>query len=153
MQRATEVASGSYLPGFVSIVWVGGDSAAATIGGGGHHDEQLLRMHFIDIPSSFQNQIGGDTGDIGLQFKYQFDKNVYGELELLSDPHGRLSSQVSLGGIYETGNWRFRPEASLLWKETAYNSYYYGLTLEPINAGVDIKFGSTASYHVASHLE
>ena len=112
----------------------------------------LMRMHFIDIPSSFQNQIGGDTGDIGLHLKYQFDKNVYAELEVLSDPHGRISSQASLGGIYEVGNWRFRPEASLLWKETAYNSYYYGLTLEPINAGGDIKFGGTASYHVISNL-
>ena len=112
----------------------------------------LLRMHFIDIPSSFQNQTGGDTGDVGLQLRYQFDENYYSKLEILSDPHGRISSKAALGGDYKTGNWRFRPEASLLWKETAYNSYYYGLTMEPINAGVDIKLGGVASYHVASNL-
>ena len=112
----------------------------------------LVRMHFIDIPSSFQNQIGGDTGDIGFQFKYQLDEKVYSELELLSDPDGRMSSLVSVGGVYKYDNWSFRPEASLLWKESDYNSYYYGLTLESINAGVDLKLGASASYHVTSNL-
>lgn len=112
----------------------------------------LVRMHFIDIPSSFQNQIGGDTGDIGFQFKYQLDENVYSELELLSDPDGRMSSLVSVGGVYKYDNWSFRPEVSLLWKESDYNSYYYGLTLESINAGVDLKLGASASYHVTSNL-
>ncbi|MCW8330924.1 MipA/OmpV family protein [Photobacterium sp. SDRW27] len=112
----------------------------------------LLRMHFIDIPSSFQNQIGGDTGDLGFQFKYQFDDGLYSTLELLSDPDGRISSLASLGGVYLHGNWGIRPEASLLWKESAYNSYYYGLTFESINAGVDLKFGASASYHVTSNL-
>ncbi|WP_428454362.1 MipA/OmpV family protein [Photobacterium kasasachensis] len=112
----------------------------------------LVRMHFIDIPSSFQNQIGGDTGDIGFQLKYHFDDNLYSELELLTDPDGRISSQASVGGIYSYGDWRFRPEASLLWKESDYNSYYYGLTLESINAGADLKLGASGSYHVTSNL-
>lgn len=112
----------------------------------------LVRMHFIDIPSSFQNQIGGDTGDVGFQLKYQFEDNLYSQFDVLSDPDGRFSSMATLGAIYQTGNWRFRPQASLNWKESAYNSYYYGLNIEPINAGVDIKLGASVSYHVASNL-
>ncbi|MGF1726418.1 MipA/OmpV family protein [Photobacterium nomapromontoriensis] len=112
----------------------------------------LLRMHFIDIPSSFQNQIGGDTADYGLQYKYRWDQDYYSDIELLFDVDGRASSQISLAGEFHYDSWRLRPELSLIWKSREYNSYYYGLTVESIDAGVDAKLGVGASYHVASNL-
>ncbi|MCQ1060009.1 MipA/OmpV family protein [Photobacterium sp. ZSDE20] len=112
----------------------------------------LIRMHFIDIPSSFQNEIGGDTADYGFQYKYRWDENTYTDVELLTDPDGRLSSQFSIGGDYQYNDWRFLPKASLIWKDSDYNSYYYGLNLEDIDSGVDFKMGSAFSYHVTSNL-
>ncbi|MGR5061924.1 MipA/OmpV family protein [Photobacterium sp. DNB22_13_2] len=112
----------------------------------------LIRMHFIDIPSSFQNEIGGDTADYGFQYKYFWDDNYYTDLELLTDPDGRLSSQFSIGGDYQYNDWRFLPKASLIWKDSDYNSYYYGLNFEDIDSGVDFKMGSAFSYHVTSNL-
>ncbi|WP_428458963.1 MipA/OmpV family protein [Photobacterium makurazakiensis] len=112
----------------------------------------FTRLHFIDIPSSFQNEIGGDTADFGLQYKYRWDETTYSNLELLSDPDGRISSQATLGTKFRVDNWTLKPEASLIWKESKYNSYYYGLNQESINAGVDVRFGVNAAYHVASNL-
>ncbi|WEM43987.1 MipA/OmpV family protein [Photobacterium sp. DA100] len=112
----------------------------------------LIRMHFIDIPSSFQNEIGGDTADFGLQYKYRWDENYYTDFELLSDPDGRFSSQFSIGGDYQFDDWRILPKASLLWKDSDYNSYYYGLNFEDISSGVDLRVGSAFSYHVTSNL-
>ncbi|PSW14839.1 MltA-interacting MipA family protein [Photobacterium sanctipauli] len=112
----------------------------------------FTRLHFIDIPSSVQNDIGGDTADMGLQYKYLWTDDTYTEFELLSDPDGRLSSQFTLGSKYGVDNWQLRPELSLTWKETAYNSYYYGLNRESVHAGVDLRLGVAGSYHVASNL-
>ncbi|GHA41397.1 MipA/OmpV family protein [Photobacterium aphoticum] len=112
----------------------------------------LVRMHFIDIPSSFQNQIGGDTADLGFQLKYKWDDEYYSKFDLLNDPEGRFKAQASLGADVTIDNWRILPEVSAIFKGDRYNSYYYGLGLEPIDAGMDIKAGVGASYHVASHL-
>ncbi|KLV03788.1 MltA-interacting MipA family protein [Photobacterium aquae] len=112
----------------------------------------LLRMHFIDIPSSFQNQIGGDTADYGLQYRYLWGETYSAELELLSDPSGRMSTQAVFQGDYLLGDWRLKPELSAIWKDRDYNSYYYGLQQEEIGAGVDVKAGGSAAYHVTSNL-
>ncbi|MGF1686863.1 MipA/OmpV family protein [Photobacterium japonica] len=111
----------------------------------------LLRMHFIDIPSSFQNQIGGDTTDLGLQVKYSWD-DYYAQFDVLNDPDGRFSGQATLGADLMFDNWRVLPEVSAIVKSERYNSYYYGLNLEPIDAGIDIKAGVGGSYHVTSQL-
>ncbi|PSW06352.1 MltA-interacting MipA family protein [Photobacterium lipolyticum] len=112
----------------------------------------LLRLHFIDIPSSYQNQIGGDSGDGGLQLKFQLDDSLYSELDFMFDPDMRFHSVATVGGRYKNGNWLVHPKASLIWKESDYNSYYYGLNRETIDSGISLRLGANARYHVASNL-
>ncbi|GAL03684.1 hypothetical protein JCM19237_6578 [Photobacterium aphoticum] len=73
-------------------------------------------MHFIDIPSSFQNQIGGDTADLGFQLKYKWDDEYYSKFDLLNDPEGRFKAQASLGADVTIDNWRILPEVSAIFK-------------------------------------
>jgi len=112
----------------------------------------LIRMHFIDLPSSFQNEIGGDSGDGGLQFKFNIDETIYSKVDLMFDSSMRFHSVATIGARYDEGNWLVQPSASLIWKESDYNSYYYGLNHESIDGGIDLRLGTTARYHVASNL-
>ena len=112
----------------------------------------LIRTHFIDIPSSLQNSIGGDTADFGLQMRHYWKENLYTELDLLSDPDGRMHGVASIGSHIETGRWLLRPKASLMWRDADYNSYYYGQDTLNLGGGVDAKVGMAARYHVYKNL-
>ncbi|WP_448211078.1 MipA/OmpV family protein [Colwellia sp. MEBiC06753] len=112
----------------------------------------ILRNHFIDIPSSFQNRIGGDTTDFGLQFRYQINQNLFTEVELMSDPKELFHSVMSVEGKFQPGNWLLQPKVSFAWREADYNNYYYNLADERIGAGVDTKIGIAARYHWFDNL-
>ncbi|OAN17938.1 MltA-interacting MipA family protein [Photobacterium jeanii] len=112
----------------------------------------VLRMHFIDIPAAYQNQIGGDTGMGGLQFRYQWDENVYGFAEVVTDPEAHMQANLQVGAKYELGDWYLHPSATLINKTDDYNSHYYGINREKLESGTDIKVGSKVRYHVASNF-
>jgi len=45
----------------------------------------LGRLHFVDIPKNYQNQMQGDNTDAGVQAGYKPQDWPYLELELMSD--------------------------------------------------------------------
>ncbi|MGR5129940.1 MipA/OmpV family protein [Photobacterium swingsii] len=112
----------------------------------------VLRMHFIDIPAIYQNSIGGDTGMGGIQLRYQWDDNVYGFAEVVTDPDAHFQANLEVGAKYEVGDWYFHPSATLINKTSDYNTHYYGFNKESIGGGSDIKFGGKVRYHVTSNL-
>lgn len=117
-----------------------------------HEVNFIIRNHFIDIPSSLQNSIGGDTTDFGFQYKYQWSDNVFTAIDLMTDPEGTIHSIGRVGGRYENGDWLLQPELSLSWRSAEYNSLYYNLGDERIGAGVDTEIGVAARYHWFDNL-
>ncbi|QOL25074.1 MipA/OmpV family protein [Thalassotalea sp. LPB0316] len=120
-----------------------------------HDDLELnaiIRNHFIDIPSSLQNSIGGDTTDYGAQLRYQLNDTYYTELDLMTDPNGTFHTVGSIGAQYHRGNWLVRPKASVSWRNKKYNNLYYNLGDETLDSGFDTKVGFAARYHVFDNL-
>ncbi len=115
----------------------------------------LMRLRFVDIPSSEQNSNGGDAVDFGGQLRYFFDENWYFDAELMADDEFRFHSNLRISGELEYGDWALKPHVRLRYKEADFNSQYYtfsDITGEKVGGGVDLNLGIDARYHVYSNL-
>jgi outer membrane protein len=124
----------------------------------------VARMRFIDIPAEYQNDIGGDTGDIGLLLDYDVDENWTLSLDWMIDRESTWHSNLVAQGEYAWGDFILSPKVGMRYKSSSFNSLYYGLepldvTVDGINytgesagSGIDYNVGLQASYHVASNL-
>lgn len=112
----------------------------------------ITRMHFVDIPEKYQNEVQADTNDVGVQLQYKMKNDQFIDLEVMNDLHGRPFSNLRYSAYFENGSFEYRPYAQLQWNTSKYNSYYYGLGLEDISSGIDTLFGIDAKYHVWSNL-
>ena len=112
----------------------------------------LGRMHFFDIPKSYQNRIQGDNVDWGFQARYQPFPLTYLDLELLSDWQKNVSSNARLALDLYQGGFHFDPYFELKLKGNSYNSTYFGLTQQEVKAGIDMSVGIIADYHVLSNF-
>lgn len=115
----------------------------------------LARLRYVDLPAYVQNANEGDSSDFGLQLRYQFDENWHADTELMTDSEYRLHGNFKVAGEFEQGSWNVRPHLTLRYKEADFNSAYYAFsdrTGDRIGAGVDVKLGVDARYHVVSNL-
>ncbi|WP_171366182.1 MipA/OmpV family protein [Vibrio coralliilyticus] len=115
----------------------------------------LMRLRFVDIPSSEQNSNGGDAVDFGGQLRYFLDDDWYLDAELMTDDEFRFHSNLSISGEFEYGDWELKPHARLRYKDADFNSQYYtfsDVTKEKVGGGVDLNVGIDARYHVYSNL-
>ncbi len=125
----------------------------------------ISRLRFIDFPEQYQNAIGGDTADLGLQLKYQADENWTVRGEWMTDRDSNWHANLEARGRYATGDFIFEPKFRMRYKSDNFNSLYYGLEPldleaddgrvfrgESIDDGIDYSIGVNASYHVASNL-
>lgn len=128
------------------------------IEGGGHlyKDDQLefnlfSRLRFVDIPAQYQNQLQLDTFDIGIQTRYDLDEHNRFHVELMSDTKRNLYGNLRYSYLYENGAWELRPSAELMIKSSGFNTLYYGLDREHVDAGTSVKAGLAVRYHVISN--
>lgn len=115
----------------------------------------LMRLRFVDIPASAQNALQGDTFDFGAQLRYQIDQQWHLDSELMSDSDSRIHANLTASGYYEFGDWELEPHLTVRYKGADFNSEYYAFSRqanEQIGAGVDVKLGVSARYHVYSNL-
>lgn len=115
----------------------------------------VARMRFFDIPAEYQNQVQGDTIDLGMQWRANITDDHFFDVELFSDLEGNPYGNVSSSWYHQTGNWEFMPRLSLRYKSAAFNSRYYALedvTNERIGAGFEFNANIEARYHVTSNL-
>lgn len=110
----------------------------------------LGRTHFFDFPARYQNLIQGDTVDWGVQLRYRPTDYAFLDLEALSDTDGHSSAIVSLQTAIDKRRWNVSSGIDLRYRTSHYNSYFWGLTLEDVAAGVDVSLGSNAYFHVGS---
>ncbi|MFA0357716.1 MipA/OmpV family protein [Vibrio breoganii] len=112
----------------------------------------LGRLRFVDIPAEIQNEFGADALDLGVRSEYQYDENWYAYSELMTDTDGEWYIQAGTEGEYYFGDFTVQPHASLRLKSSDFNTKYYALNAEDIDAGVDYFVGVRANYHVVSNL-
>lgn len=110
------------------------------------------RMHFFDIPAEFQNEIQGDRPDWGVQVRYRPWTRSWLDFELLSDLDGHSSTRVRVGTRWFPGRFRAEAFADAAYRTSHYNSFFWGLTQEKVDGGVDLTGGINAYYHLISSL-
>jgi outer membrane protein len=110
------------------------------------------RLRFFDIPRDYQNEIQGDTGMFGLQARYTSFGPWHLDFEVLSDLKGHEIVNARLGGIWEDRRWTLRAYGQAQYKTSKFNSYYFGLDQEHVGSGVELGFGASILYSVASNF-
>jgi len=115
----------------------------------------IARMRFFDIPAEYQNQVQGDTFDLGIQWRKTTEKNSFFDVELFSDLEGNPYGNVSKSWHFQYNSWEFMPKISARYKSASFNSHYFSLeqlTNQRIGAGVDLNANIETRYHVASNF-
>ncbi|GAD88734.1 hypothetical protein VHA01S_009_00210 [Vibrio halioticoli NBRC 102217] len=112
----------------------------------------LGRIRFVDIPAEIQNKYGADTLDLGLRAEYQFNEQWFAYTEAMSDTDGYWYTTLGAEANYKFGGLTLEPHASLRFKSSDFNTYYYALNTQDIDAGVDTFVGIRGYYHVVSNL-
>ena len=112
----------------------------------------ITRVHYVDIPEEYQNEIQADTNDIGLQGRYKISHDQFLDLELMSDLDGRTFSNLRYGASLKNASLDYKPYVQLQWNSSKYNSYYYGLDQEGVDSDFDTSIGINAKYHVISNF-
>jgi len=115
----------------------------------------IARLRFFDIPAEFQNQVQGDTVDLGMQWRKTFNNTNSFDVELFSDLQGNPYGNVSSSWYFQHNSWEFMPKISARLKSASFNSRYYALddlTNQRINAGVEFNVNIETRYHVASNF-
>lgn len=115
----------------------------------------IARMRFFDIPAEFQNQVQGDTIDLGLQWRKTTGNNSFWDVELFSDLEGNPYGNLSKSWYFQHNSWELMPKLSARYKSASFNSHYFALeqiTDQSIGAGIEINANVEARYHVASNF-
>jgi outer membrane protein len=112
----------------------------------------LGRAHYFDIPAEFQNQIQGDTIDLGLQFEWTPAPHLFLDLEGLTDTDGHASAVAKATYRLEGRRWYFRGGVQAQLKGSDYNSYFWGLTQEHVDGGVAFGGALKGYYDVVNSL-
>ncbi len=110
------------------------------------------RMHFFDIPTQYQNDIQGDRVDWGGQVRYRPWTDGALDFELLSDRDGNVSSNLRLENRWVTRALRLDAWGQASYKTSSYNTTFWGLEQENVDAGVDLTVGANGYLHVISSL-
>jgi len=118
----------------------------------------MARMRFFDIPAEYQNEVQGDTIDIGFQARKSFSENSFFDIEVFSDLEGNPYGNLSQSWYFQHDSWEFMPKVSARYKSASFNSHYYALsgiakiTEQSIGAGIEVNAGIETRYHVAKNF-
>jgi len=112
----------------------------------------LSSIRLLSIPEEYQNKVQGDSLDYGARFRWFQQDNIYVDLELLqnSDDGNLVNLRYSADLVF--GDTYFSPYGLVTYKESAFNSSYYGRDLEIIDPDVGATLGFDLKYHVYSNF-
>ena len=119
----------------------------------------IVRRRFVNIPRRMQNEYQEDALDVGGQWLHSFNDNQRLRVEALTETKARRNFYVGSDWFYSAGNLQIRPHAGLRYKNSNYNTYYYGLGFYPdaekerIGSGVDAEIGISLHYPIWGGLE
>jgi len=112
----------------------------------------LGRLRFVDIPQEYQNEIQADTIDLGLRLRLYANKHLTGDLELFSDDHGRIHSNLHMRYSYHSDDLELWPYVRLRYASSEFNDYYYGYDQTHVGSGTAFSIGLNARYHLWKNL-
>jgi outer membrane protein len=115
----------------------------------------MARMRFFDIPAEFQNQVQGDTIDLGIQWRKSSGKNTHLDIEIFSDLKGNPFANISKSWYFQHNSWEFMPKVTARYKSADFNSHYFSLeqiSQQRIGAGAEFNAKIETRYHVNTNF-
>ncbi len=123
-----------------------------------HNDWQLNvmgRMRFFDIPAEYQNEVQGDSIDLGVQWRKDVSNSSYIDAEIFSDFYGNYYANLSQSWYIKHNQWEFMPKVTARYKTASFNSRYFALeelTNERIGSGIEFNAKLETRYHVSTNF-
>ena len=112
----------------------------------------LSRARLLSIPEELQNEVQGDSLDYGLKSRYFLRDNQYVDLEALHNTSGGDMINLKYSSDLVYSNLYISPFANLSFKNSTFNSSYYGKDIEHIDGDLDISAGFDMKYHIYSNF-
>jgi MipA family protein len=97
---------------------------------------------------------GGD--DLGVAVRYRLGAGVVSGEAMQNVSEESDGSELRLGYRYEgwwSGKFRWRPYATLAWRDSKLNNYYYGVPDYQPGAGLNLELGALAAYRFAERWQ
>ena len=112
----------------------------------------ISRLRYVDTPQEDQNISEEISPDVGLQLRYKLSNNQFIDLEGMQDNHGRFFSNITYSGLFKNSRLTYKPYAQLRWSSEKFNSFYYGVDKEHVDAGLNGSLGIEFKYQIVSNL-
>ncbi|MEA3491250.1 MAG: MipA/OmpV family protein [Campylobacterota bacterium] len=112
----------------------------------------LSRIRFLSIPEDLQNSVQGDSLDYGMRGRYFLADNQYVDLELMGNSNDGSLINLTYSSDLVYGDAYLSPYATLSFKDSAFNTDYYGREVDEIDSDFDVTAGFDIKYHVYSNF-
>ncbi len=112
----------------------------------------LIRYRFFDYPAEFNDILNHNTFDVGLRGYLELSENSRLAVEILIDFYGRVQGVARLQSEVAYNRWRLYPLLEIRGKSSSFNSRYYGLGIEDVDAGIDVRGALKSRLHVWKNL-
>jgi outer membrane protein len=87
-----------------------------------------------------------------MRARYFFSQPFFLDAEPMLDFDNMFSANIRAGAFYKKQKYMINPYVEAKIKSTDYNSRYFGLTMEKINAGIDYSLGVIADARIFQNL-
>jgi len=112
----------------------------------------FVGYRFFDYPEGFDDILNHNTFDAGLRSYWKLADNTELALNLLSDVDGRIYGTVQLQTEFSGNRWWLSPLLEIRAKSSDFNTRYYGLDVDSLDAGIDVRAALESRFHVWSNL-
>ncbi|AIW16709.1 MipA/OmpV family protein [Vibrio tubiashii] len=112
----------------------------------------ISKLRHIDIPHDYQNYLGGVSLDYGIQGIYNFDNHIKLKVDVLNDIENNKHTNLALEKNYRFDRLEVEPYLSIRFKDSQFNSSYYGAGLSNLSSSHDYSFGFTSQYRMSKYL-
>ncbi len=120
----------------------------------------FTRYRFFDYPEEFENDLDRNTFDVGFRSSREVASTITVASEILTDFAGRFHATARIESAFSgnfLGNnigakWWLTPLLELRGKTSSFNSRYYGLGVDNVDAGIDLRAALKSRLHVWNNL-
>jgi len=112
----------------------------------------FTRYRFFDYPEELDGDLNRNTFDAGLRAYWMLGENSKIAAEILTDFDGRVHATARLESEFSGDRWMLQPSLEVRGKSSNFNSRYYGLGIDDVDAGLDVRVALKSRYHIWSHL-
>lgn len=112
----------------------------------------FTRYRFFDYPEIYEDQLNRNTFDAGLRAYWMLGEHSKIAAEILTDFDGRVHGTARVESEFRGNRWMLNPLLEVRGKSSNFNSRYYGLGMDSVDAGIDVRAAVKSRLHLWKHF-